>query len=64
MLVTPQLALLTMTTIQVVELRNYNSAGAYAFLKALIEEKAPKAGLTLSIQYINPQVILESRVEF
>ncbi|KAL5255786.1 hypothetical protein ACHWQZ_G011122 [Mnemiopsis leidyi] len=40
----------------VVKLRDFSSAGAYSFLKALIEQNAPKPGKSITVKYINPKI--------
>ncbi|XP_063694869.1 DENN domain-containing protein 2D-like isoform X2 [Bolinopsis microptera] len=40
----------------VVHLRDFSSAGAYSFLKALIEQNAPKPGKSVTVKYINPKI--------
>ena len=42
--------------LQVVKLRDFSSAGAYSFLKALIEQNAPKPGKSITVKYINPKI--------
>ena len=42
--------------LQVVKLRDFSSAGAYSFLKALIEQNAPKPGKSVTVKYINPKI--------
>ena len=41
---------------QVVHLRDFSSAGAYSFLKAMIEQNAPKPGKSVTVKYINPKI--------
>jgi len=50
---------------QVVELRDFSSAGAYSFLKSLIEQNAPKPGRGITVKYINAKVgnLVDIRVE-